>query len=352
MALLLLGLLAWRILQWGQFTVLALLLVAAEAAVINYPSYHDKRNVVTRETVGYNDGTVPALAYIRARDSGFYRVEKTYNSVSFCDALAQGYMGVKSYWFQAAGVTGFFADLDLLPKSSRTKNYTNWLPNFGERFVLYSLVGVKYMIADRAIDWPGFRKIHEAAGLSILENDLALPLGVVYEQQYPREKLAALSPQARDITLLNAAIVDHVRGDSPRIFDTGQFSAQTADWLRDNYVNPARRLQRRGLVLEEFAPGKIVGWIESDVPGVLAFSIPYAKGWSIAVDGASQPLFSANLGMLATDLTQGRHRIELRYMYPGLIPGLLIGLLGLAILLVASSVARYLPRIAPLTDER
>ena len=86
------------------------------------------------------------------------------------------------------------------------------------------------------------------------------------------------------------------------------------------------------------------------MPGVLAFSIPYAKGWSVAIDGIAQPLFSANLGMLATDLAQGRHRIELRYALPGLIPGLLIGLLGLFILFAAGSVARYLPPVAPLPD--
>src|SRR5471032_2592018 len=103
MALLLLGLLAWRFLHWRHFATLALLLVAAEAATINYPSFHGRRDVVTRQTVGYNDGTLPALAYIKARDAGFYRVEKTYNSVSYCDALAQDYMGVKSYWFQGAG---------------------------------------------------------------------------------------------------------------------------------------------------------------------------------------------------------------------------------------------------------
>ena len=42
-------------------------------------------------------------------------------------------------------------------------------------------------------------------------DDLALPLGVVYERQYPREQLAKLSPEARDITLMNAAIVDSMR---------------------------------------------------------------------------------------------------------------------------------------------
>src|SRR6185503_8423025 len=98
----------------------------AESAVVNYPSYHKGRDAVTRDTRGYyNDGTVEALAFVKARDPGFHRIEKTYNSVSFCDAMAQRYMGVKSYWFQSTGAVGFYLDLELIPKRSRVKNYTN-----------------------------------------------------------------------------------------------------------------------------------------------------------------------------------------------------------------------------------
>ena len=164
-------------------------------------------------------------------------------------------MGVKSYWFQGAGVTGFFSDLGLLPRRSRIKNYTNWLPNFGGRFVLYSLVGVKYMIANQALDWPGFRKIHETGSLSILENDLALPLGVLYERQYPREQFAKMTLEEKDITMINAVIVDRLRGDSPKVFDPGQFARPSANWLGENYMAPARALKNRGLVIENFSHG-------------------------------------------------------------------------------------------------
>jgi uncharacterized membrane protein YfhO len=349
--LILAALFAGQAIQWKQFAALALVFVAADCIVVNYATFHERRQPVTSMTTGYKDETVPALAFLRARDHGFYRVEKTYNSVSFCDALVQDYMGVKSYWFQDAGVTGFFSDLGLLPRRSRIKNYTNWLPNFGGRFVLYSLVGVKYIIANQALEWPGFRKIHETGSLAILENDLALPLGVLYERQYPRGEFMKMKPEAKDITMVNAVIVDQPRGTSPRIFDAaGQYSRQSPDWLEDNYMAPARLLKSRGMVIEKFSHGHIVGTVDSAVPGVLAFSIPFAKGWSVAVDGIARPLFSANLGMLATDLTKGRHRIELRYALPGLVPGMFIGLLGLLALLVANSVARYLPPAAPLPE--
>ena len=423
---LLLGLALGRVLQWRQFALLALGFVAAEAAVINYPSFHAQRKVVTRQTPGYNDKTVDALAYLKALDPGFYRIEKTYHSVSLNDALAQGYMGVKSYWFQGAGTVGFYTDLELLPRRSPKINFTNWLPSFGDRFVLNSLVGVKYMITKSALDWPGFRRIYEAGGLSILENDMALPLGVVYEEQFLRERFATLSVGQKDFAMMNAVIVDSLRGDTPRVFDVRRLTRESADldrpgflriyetgvlsifernlalplgvaygqeflrerpatppvgakdiamtnaviansargdaprvfgvreltresagWLRDNYFTPVRLLQRRGMVVERFSQGSITGKIASDVPGVLVFSIPYAKGWSVAIDAVEQPVFRANLGMLATDISRGEHRIELRYSLPGFIPGLLIGLLGLLGIWVIGALERRAPPTSP-----
>jgi len=337
LTLLLLGLFAGKVLQWKNFSRLALGLVAVEVAVINYPSFHDHRHVVTPRTVGFKDATLPALAFLKNRDQGFYRVEKTYNSVSLCDALAQDYMGVKSYWFQSTGVTGFYTDLDLLPRRSRIKNFTNWLPNFDGRYALYTLTGVKYVIANQALDWRGFRKIREEGALSILENDLALPLGVVYERQFPREQFVKMTREARDITMINAVIVDRLRGDSPAVFDVTQFARASTDWLEDNYVIPARTLKRRGLVIDRFSDGNIAGRIDSEVPGVLVFSIPHARGWSVEIDGVEKPLFSANLGFLAVDLPKGPHRVELRYALPGLVPGLLIGFLGLLLLVVSNA---------------
>lgn len=326
---LLLGLALGRALQWRRFALLALGFAAVDAAVINYPSFHAQRQAVTRQAAAYQDGTVQALAYLKQRDRGFYRVEKTYDSVSLCDALAQGYMGVKSYWFQGAGIVRFYTDLELLPRSSPVKNFTNWLPSFGDRFVLNSLVGVKFVIASAPVDWTGFRRIHETGGLSIFENDLALPLGVVHEQQVLRSQVATLPPYMRDIAMANAVVVDSLRGDAPRAWDIEPLTRESPDWLTQNYLTPMRLLQGRGMVVEGFSHHRVSGKIASEVPGVLVFSIPYAKGWSLRVDAVEQPLFQANLGMLAADISRGEHRLELSYALPGFIPGLFIGLFGL-----------------------
>lgn len=330
----LLGLSLGRLLPWRIFMLGAIGLVGTEAILISYPSFHANRVPVTRQTPGYSDGTLAALAYLKARDPGFYRVEKNYHSVWLNDAVVQDYRGVKSYWFQGSGMVRFHTDLGLLPRTSPVKNFTNWLQNFGGRFVLNSLVGVKYLIARTPLDWAGFRQIHEVNGLIIYQNDLALPLGVVYDRQFPHDRFVTLTPEMKDITMMNAVILDEPRGTAVQMFDVGQLGRQSNTWLEDNYADPARKLQGRGLQVEQFSDGHITGRIASDTAGVLVFSIPYAKGWTVAIDGEARPVFRANLGFMATDIASGAHRVELRYALPGLVPGLILGFLGLLVLVV------------------
>jgi uncharacterized membrane protein YfhO len=328
--LILIALLNRKHLAWTDFSTAALILICADAVLVNYPSYNwPYRQVVTRDTPSYgSDGSIAAVAYLKARDSGFYRIEKTFDTVSFCDSLVQGYMGVKSYALHGAGVVGYFTDLELLPQRNRLKNYTNWLPNYGDRFALNTLAGVKYLLARKPFDWPGFRRIHEVAGVLIYENELALPLGVVYEQWYPRNQIGQLAPKARDLAMINAAIVDLPRSDASRMFNAGRLMNHETEWLDENYIAPVQLLKGRGLVIEKFSDGHIVGKVESDVAGILVMSIPYSKGWSVAIDGEERPAFSANLGMLAADIAAGPHRIELRYSLPGFITGLCVGAIG------------------------
>lgn len=344
-ALVLLFLLARKKIDWPRFSAAALLLVAVDCAVVNYPSFHaPQRDVVTRSTPGFHSpGTDAALAFIKARDPGFHRIEKTFDSVSFCDALVQDYMGVKSYAFHGAGIVGLFSDLALLPSRNQLKNYTNWLPTFGERFALNTLTGVKYLIADRPVSWPGFRRIADTHGLSIYENEVALPLGVVYEKQYPRSRLDQLSPQARDITLINAAIVDRPPGNPAQAYDARSLADQGPDWLERNYFSPARQLRKRGLSVESMTPGQVVGSIVSDVPGILVLSIPFARGWTISIDGENRPVYKANLGLLATDIAAGTHRVELRYALPGFTTGLALGALALLAMLLLAARTRRAP---------
>jgi uncharacterized membrane protein YfhO len=54
---------------------------------------------------------------------------------------------------------------------------------------------------------------------------------------------------------------------------------------------------------------------------LLAFSFPYEKEWTVLIDGEKTEVFKAADGILAVNITEGEHDIELKYMPKGFIIG-------------------------------
>jgi uncharacterized membrane protein YfhO len=349
------GLVLWlaqRHLLSARALPLALLgLVAIESVLIARPSYVQDRRLVTASIHSqvYNDGTREALQAIRRNDSGWFRIEKTYITLSPAEAMSQNYMGVKAYSLNSRGLVDFYIGMDLIPASSEGQavNYTNWLPNAGSRSALNSLLGVKYIIAKEALQWPGFTQVSQSPGQTIYFNQLALPLGIVQTRQVTQAALSRLSSlpaveanSLRDITLINAVVVPDLnagQGESLTYEDVLRFKNTPLD---DSYVKPALDLQATGLQIETFANTHISGTVSPRKAGMLVFSIPFNQGWSLTVDGQATPLQRANFGMLAAPVQAGSHKVVLDFELPGRRAGGWLGALGLGLLALVVAITR------------
>ena len=64
------------------------------------------------------------------------------------------------------------------------------------------------------------------------------------------------------------------------------------------------------------------------------FTIPYGRGWKAYVDGVEQPVYKADVGFLAIELSEGRHTVLLKYITPGLISGCICAAAGIIILAI------------------
>lgn len=97
----------------------------------------------------------------------------------------------------------------------------------------------------------------------------------------------------------------------------------------DSYAERALSLGED--VLENIVVGtnSITGDITLDEEKILVLSIPYSRGWSATVNGASMELLQANTAFMALPLPPGHHEIELSYITPGLRLGAAISLIGL-----------------------
>ena len=324
-------------------------LVVIETVVIAAPSYIENRVPVTPAQQLYDDGTLEALKAIRQIDKGVFRIEKTYHSVSLDDALAQDYMGVKSYFLHGRGEVDFYIGLGLIPpaQAATAVNYTNWLPNVGPRFVLNSLLGVKYIIAREPVQWPGFVATIKGANYQIYRNELALPLGIVQTKQITQREFATLyaKPERdanffRDIAIFNAAVVPELIPGYGDAFDLNDLASSKTVSLQDRYINPALVLQATGLRIQQFASNHIVGSIHPEKPGILVFSIPFNQGWSLKIDGQDTATIRANFGMLGAPIQAGEHSVVLDFRLPGQRTGFLLGALGCALLFLALTFRR------------
>lgn len=326
--------------RWLPLAILGAVLI--ETAQIAYPSYVEGRMPVPRQRDAYNDASLDALRELRAVDSGVFRVEKTYDSVALADAMAQDYMGIKSYSSHGSGVVAFHIGTGLIPPTAGAAiNYTNWLPHAGARFMLNSLLGVKYIIAKKPLQWPGFEAVRETRDYLIYRNVAALPLGIVQTKQVTAGALSRLKSLAqvnanimRDIVMINAVVVEKFVPQHGDQFDLDELLSANSMVLQDRYFGPAMALQETGLRIERFSSNHISGQIRPAKAGILVFSIPYSMGWSLKIDGRETPMMRANFGMLAAPVQAGAHSVELDFRLPGKWPGWLLGALGLALLVL------------------
>lgn len=328
-----------KILTQKTLPLALLSVVFVEIVMMARPSYVEGRVLVTPRFNAYDDGSLEALRVIRDIDKGVYRIEKTFNSLSLTDSVAQDYMGVKSYFFHSKGLVDFYTALCLIPGSSLVNNYTNWLPNMGERFMLNSLLGVKYIIAREKLQWPGFIKVGAGQNYQIYRNELAFPLGIVQSKQITQETFSKLFtlPQGlandyRDIVMMNAVVVKDLMPAHGNLFDFDQLVSSKQVSLDDRYIKPATTLQTTGLKIQTFASNHIKGTISPGQDGILVFSIPFNQGWTLWIDGVATPMIRANFGMLAAPVFAGTHTVELRFQLPGQQTGLWLGLLGLCLM--------------------
>lgn len=73
---------------------------------------------------------------------------------------------------------------------------------------------------------------------------------------------------------------------------------------------------------------KIDGSIDVKEDGMIWFSIPYDKGWSVKVDGEKVTTYAMAKGLLAIDVAKGVHDVKLQYTPPGFYMGAAISVVG------------------------
>lgn len=181
-----------------------LVVVGIEILLSAYPIYNDR---ITLDKDIYKDGTDTALSQIAEADDSFYRVDKQYLSVQYCDSLAQDYYGT-AFYIGGFGVgpqlADFYNDMGLPIYSL---NRSAWgTSSYNE---VENLLGIKYALTKEGqIANYGFEYVNSIDGITVYENKKAMPMGFVYEKEIKRSTFERLPYNQRQRALLEAVLVE------------------------------------------------------------------------------------------------------------------------------------------------
>jgi Bacterial membrane protein YfhO len=319
-------------------TVLELLLVAVPAV--------SERKTLARAAVpgrpGYADATLPALAYLRQHDPGFYRVEKNYYSgvsrvSSYDEALVQHFHGSRSYHpFNNLGYVHFLASLGAVRPGCEPR--TRWLPGLLGYPQAMQLCGVRYLLSahDSTAQYQpwGFEPLAQVSGVTLLRNHRAWPLGTCFSRYLPESAFARLDSAARQQALLRAVVVP-----DRLVPALAGLQAATAADLAGPALQPTDTLR-----ISSFSANDIRGQLSLPARRLLFFAIPVDTGWSLLANGqpvALEPVFG---GLLGAVLPAGEYMLRLQYQDPYVQLGTLVSGLSLGLLLLLVGHGRWQAR--------
>ncbi|MFQ9514894.1 MAG: YfhO family protein [Eubacterium sp.] len=118
-------------------------------------------------------------------------------------------------------------------------------------------------------------------------------------------------------------------GDSQALSACYAYAFDDSAWQQNYQLLAANPYQ-----VESYSDTKITGKITADRTGIMYTSIPYDKGWDVYIDGQKSKTTEICDGALTgVLLTSGTHEVTFKYCPQGLVTGVIITLLCIAVLL-------------------
>lgn len=186
---------------------------------------------------------------------------------------------------------------------------------------LMALTGVRYVLAERAINVKQFREVHKDNRYHVYENTLCLPMAffvsrVVRVTDEDRTLGALVSPKfdVRQIALV----------EDPPPAETAVSRAKTAQVVRIDAV-----------------PGRWEIQTETDAPAQLLVSEGYSPGWRCRINGVSAPVFKTDYQLMSVPVPGGRSTVVLEYAPSEFRSGAILSVLGLLVPILLPVIGRF-----------
>ncbi len=323
---------------------LLLVLVCFELIYLSSISINKRDIVSTRELsekTGYNDYSIEAIQFIKAREKGFYRIDKTYFSGgamhgSITDHKIHDYYGTSSYnSFAQMNYVNFMRGYDVIDKTNEFAS--RWVDGLRNRPFLEALNQVKYMLTKNTSINPLWQNTYDSIGkfgdVVVMQHKYALPLGYSYDKYMLQSDFSLLSPTQKDLMSYQAFVLSDTdlpkAGQLKRIALKDSIDFRTFTW--DYLAKHTEELKRETLQISLFEQDHMEGKIKLNSEKLVYLSFPYDKGWKADIDGKESELLLVNYGMTGLIVPQGEHSIRLHYQLKYFNKGMLLFFAGIAL---------------------
>lgn len=180
---------------------------------------------------------------------------------------------------------------------------------------------------------PGWVYYGNANGFDIWENEYYIPMGFSYSYYLTRSDYDALSKADRERAMLRAIVLeDDVRGEFSSLL--AELPSDNRRFTEEKYLEDCEDRAKTACSSFQYTTTGFTAELSSSREAVQFFSVPYEPGWTAQVNGEDAEIYRANVGFMAVKVPQGEKVvIEFTYHTPGLLSGILLTLLSLALLI-------------------
>lgn len=256
--------------------------------------------------------------YFEGKDDGLYRVE-SFDHYETNDPII----------FNVNGVSEFVSTYNL-----KSKDFLYCLGNHaGNQSSLYvyksklidSLLGIKYVFARGDYELtPDQSKAYNE--IDTLENGYK-----IYENPYALSIAYAVNVRLKDVTLDNALKDSSLRGeDFAILLAENMLNRSLSSSVNNTSLSYITSELRKGeLNVYEHSDTSIKGSIKVSENQFVFTTIPYDQFWQVYVDGERVDTFKCVDSMLAFDVSEGEHTVELKYVPMQWYVGFSVSLVGI-----------------------
>ncbi len=274
------------------------------------------------------------------KEDDFYRFEADTGSNHYI--LTQEMPSVSCF---LSTVSGSIMDFYKFAGTNRT--VSSQIPY--DRTALRDLLSVRYFLQDAQMPadsgdsaqelLSGYPSVTKENGYLVYENKDYLHMGTIFSYYMKRSEYETLSDTQKNAVLLHAMVIEDKDCKNLEslsgvtLLSAGDFKEMTKDSRpEDDEKTQCTALNQTAAKTFCYDNTSLTFTYDHAKNGLAFLSIPYSSGFTAYADGKETPLFVTDGGLMTTILPKGTTKLTLVYREPGLVPGIVISLIGIALL--------------------